>query len=288
MYTVDDKTVVLTAEVVTLLAENRQHFGRLLAQRENNASASASAYLDDSFRPDPVKTEDLLRMHFLLLGKDDEEAGKYRSKGNMIYDNGRPVKAIPRGDRIPAFMEQLIRNYELDEAHPLLKSIDFYFQMELIQPFAKATGRCGRIWMMLLLERWNSVFGLLSIEDMIAPRREEFDKMLVQCIRTGDCCALTHFVLEQTAEELKKLADQASENKKVVTSEMKRLKAAMQFGSEYTTHEMMELVHLRHRPTFRDNYLLPCMREGYIEMTIPDKPNSRNQRYRLAESKEAT
>ena len=38
---------------------------------------------------------------------------------------------------------------------------------------------------------------------------------------------------------------------------------------------------LRHSPNFRDNYLEPAMKEGYIEITLPDKPQSRKQQYRL-------
>ena len=49
---------------------------------------------------------------------------------------------------------------------------------------------------------------------------------------------------------------------------------------EYFTKELMELLKLKHRPTFRDNYLLPALELGYIEMTIPDKPRSSKQRYR--------
>jgi Fic family protein len=48
----------------------------------------------------------------------------------------------------------------------------------------------------------------------------------------------------------------------------------------YDTYEMMERLDLSHRPTFRKNYLNPALAQGVIEMTIPDKPNSRNQRYR--------
>jgi hypothetical protein len=44
--------------------------------------------------------------------------------------------------------------------------------------------------------------------------------------------------------------------------------------------ELMERVGLKHRPTFRNNYLLPAIEDGYIEMTIPDKPNSSKQKYR--------
>lgn len=44
--------------------------------------------------------------------------------------------------------------------------------------------------------------------------------------------------------------------------------------------ELMARLHLKHRPTFRKNYLKPALAKGLIEMTIPDKPNSKNQKYR--------
>ena len=44
--------------------------------------------------------------------------------------------------------------------------------------------------------------------------------------------------------------------------------------------ELMDELGLSHRPTFRNNYLNPALELGVIERTIPDKPNSRNQRYR--------
>ena len=45
--------------------------------------------------------------------------------------------------------------------------------------------------------------------------------------------------------------------------------------------EIQDALGLKHREYFRDNYLIPSMNEGYLEMTIPDKPNSPNQQYRL-------
>lgn len=44
--------------------------------------------------------------------------------------------------------------------------------------------------------------------------------------------------------------------------------------------ELRSTLKLRHRPTFRANYLHPALAEGLIEYTLPDKPNSRLQRYR--------
>ena len=49
---------------------------------------------------------------------------------------------------------------------------------------------------------------------------------------------------------------------------------------ELSTVQIMERLDLSHRPTFRKNYLNPALAQGVIEMTVPDKPNSRNQRYR--------
>ena len=58
-------------------------------------------------------------------------------------------------------------------------------------------------------------------------------------------------------------------------------KLLLVLGEEaFSTSELMEKLGLSHRPTFRKNYLLPAMKQGLVEMTIPDKPNSRNQKYR--------
>jgi hypothetical protein len=44
---------------------------------------------------------------------------------------------------------------------------------------------------------------------------------------------------------------------------------------------------LKHRPTFRANYLYPALEGGFIEMTLPDKPASRLQKYRLTAAGQA-
>ena len=44
---------------------------------------------------------------------------------------------------------------------------------------------------------------------------------------------------------------------------------------------------LKHRPTFRTNYLRPALDRGLLEMSLPEKPNSRLQQYLLTEDGKA-
>lgn len=65
-----------------------------------------------------------------------------------------------------------------------------------------------------------------------------------------------------------------------VTGEVMRLLAAAAQG-EHTRSALQAALGLKHAPHFRQAYLLPALEGGLMEMTLPDKPNSRNQRYRL-------
>ena len=53
----------------------------------------------------------------------------------------------------------------------------------------------------------------------------------------------------------------------------------MDYDIPYTAAELMERLQLKSRNALRNNYLSPAMDLNLVEMTIPDKPNSRNQRY---------
>ena len=50
---------------------------------------------------------------------------------------------------------------------------------------------------------------------------------------------------------------------------------------EVTRQELQDALSFGNRDHFRKAYLLPALAAGLVEMTQPDKPNSRSQRYRL-------
>ena len=51
--------------------------------------------------------------------------------------------------------------------------------------------------------------------------------------------------------------------------------------SEATRKQLKEALGLKDDEHFRKTYLLPALEAGSIEMTIPDKPRSSKQKYRL-------
>jgi ATP-dependent DNA helicase RecG len=50
---------------------------------------------------------------------------------------------------------------------------------------------------------------------------------------------------------------------------------------EMPRREIQDALGLKHDEHFRKTYLVPALDAGLVEMTIPDKPRSSKQRYRL-------
>ena len=51
--------------------------------------------------------------------------------------------------------------------------------------------------------------------------------------------------------------------------------------------DIMEELGLNDRKNFRENYLKPAFEAEFIEYTIPDKPKSKHQKYRLTQNGKA-
>ncbi|WP_332882151.1 Fic family protein [Geothermobacter hydrogeniphilus] len=54
-------------------------------------------------------------------------------------------------------------------------------------------------------------------------------------------------------------------------------------AGEMTRKQLKEAFGLRDDEHFRKAYLLPALEAGWVEMTIPDKPRSSKQKYRLTD-----
>ncbi len=88
---------------------------------------------------------------------------------------------------------------------------------------------------------------------------------------------------EQVSKRHLELGEQVSEQVfEQVSEQVKRLLYAISNG-KYSTQELMVKLNIKHRPTFLYNYLKPALERDLVEMTIPNKPRSSRQRYRLTD-----
>lgn len=64
-----------------------------------------------------------------------------------------------------------------------------------------------------------------------------------------------------------------------VTGQVEKLVTVI--TSEMTRNDLQTELHISHRDYFMEAYIKPALDLDFIEMTIPDKPTSKNQKYRL-------
>ena len=187
-------------------------------------------------------------------------------------------------------MDNLIRWYETSSVHPLIKSAVFHYEFEFIHPFADGNGRMGRMWHTLLLGKWKKIFFWLPIEELIKEKQEEYYSTLAIADKQGNSTVFVEFMLEIIREslmELRNLEDTTDQDSdQVIDQDSDQDKKSVEkllhvLGDDVlSAKEIMERLDLVHKPTFRKNYLNPALEMKLIERTIPEKPSSKNQKYR--------
>ncbi len=226
----------------------------------------------------PYSISDMLLAHKVLMSELTKEAGTFRNGGVGVFAGDRLVHMATPAIHVPHLIQELVDWAKTEEIHPLIKSCVFHYEFEFIHPFADGNGRMGRMWQTLLLYRWKSLFGWLPIETLIRERQEEYYKVLGECDQSSDSGKFIEFILTAIYDALCQIVDTEQVYEQVTEQVEKLLRVIGE--DEYSTKELMELLGLKHRPTFRDNYLLPALDMGLVEMTIPDKPKSNKQKYR--------
>ena len=94
----------------------------------------------------------------------------------------------------------------------------------------------------------------------------------------------TDIVDEEKAMQAMELLRGINEKAAIITTPIekldgKKLLDVMEYDVPYTSKMLMEKLGLKSKEGFRRNYLRPAIDLNLIRMTIPHKPNSRNQRY---------
>lgn len=235
---------------------------------------------------DPYSMDDLLNAHRLMMQDLIKENGKFRSGAVGVYEGDRVIHVAPPAKFVARQIKDLISWYQKSDLQTLIKSAIFHYEFEFIHPFADGNGRMGRLWHTVLLGEWKEIFYWLPIEDLIRTRQNEYYDALGKSDKNGDSSEFVQMMLNVIHDTLKDYEDNADqvidqENDQVKIDNPSLIKLLGAIGDDtLSAIEIMSRIGLSHRPTFRKNYLNPALELDLIERTIPDKPNSRNQRYR--------
>ena len=224
--------------------------------------------------------KDLLKAHqTLMLGLIDD-AGQYRQKGVGVMKGKQVVHMAPQADRVSKLMSNLLAWLKISDAHPLIASSVFHYEFEFIHPFSDGNGRMGRLWQTLILSEWKPLFKYLPVESMVYANQSDYYIALNKSTEISDSAPFIEFMLERILDAC--MSSNPSATPQVtpqLTPQVKQLLSIMQ--GELSREDLQSALGLKDRKSFRERYLLPALEQGLIEMTIPEKPNSSLQKYRL-------
>ena len=250
-------------------------------QKEIQEVKNAYAAYEKISEIDPYSISELKKYHGIMTKYVVEESGSFRQGEEGVFKGDQCIFMAPPARMVPQLMNQLFcwLKEAKDSVHPLILSSVFHYEFVFIHPFSDGNGRMARLWHTAFLSKWKPVFEYIPIESQIEKFQDEYYEVIAKCHVEGVSTHFIEFMLSQIDGILDDISVQMSEDNEQLSEYVKKLLDVMEYDVPYTGKVLMEKMGLKSKEGFRRNYLRPATELNLIHMTIPDKPNSRNQRY---------
>ena len=230
---------------------------------------------------DPYCIEDLKKFHGIMTKYVVEESGDFRRGEEDVFNGDQCVFMAPPAQLVTQLMDYLFHWMKEKRGliHPLILSSVFHYEFVFIHPFSDGNGRMARLWHSAILAEWKPIFEYIPIESQIEKFQDEYYDAIAKCHVEGASTTFIEFMLTQIDKILDDISVQIREDNEQLPEYIRKLLDVMEYDIPYASKALMEKMGLKSKEGFRRNYLRPAMEMGLIRMTIPEKPNSRNQRY---------
>ena len=229
---------------------------------------------------DGYSEADLLKAQSVLTYLIESDAGKYRNHGEGVFDGEKVIFVAPPENLVPSLMHDLFDWLKNDgDTHVLIKSCVFHYEFVFIHPFSDGNGRTVRLWQNVLLTKWNPLFEYIPIESQIQKYQAEYYETIAKCHQAGNSNIFVEFMLRMIDEVLDDVLNTVKQEGANVSEQVNRLLYVMEPDIPLSANEIMCRLGIKSKETLRNSYLNPAIENGLIKMTLPDKPNSKNQRY---------
>ena len=229
----------------------------------------------------PYSLKDLKKLHGIMTAGIVNESGEFRHGEEGVFSGDKCIFVAPPPQMVPDLMNDLFcwMKESRDKVHPLILAAVFHYEFVFIHPFSDGNGRMARLWHTILLADWREIFTFIPLESQIEKFQEEYYQVISQCHTNGNSDEFIEFILEQIDFGLSEIIEQLKRTDIETSEYVRKMLAVMEYDVPYTSASIMEMLGLKSKETFRKNYMNPALEQGYVVMTIPDKPRSRNQRY---------
>lgn len=230
---------------------------------------------------EPYSIKSLKSFHGIMTKYVVEESGDFRRGEEGVFKGDECIFMASPARFVPQLMDDLFTwmKKEKNSVHPLIMSSIFHYEFVFIHPFADGNGRMARLWHTAMLAKWKPIFEYIPIESQIEKFQNEYYDVIAKCHVEGESTLFIEFMLAQIDKILDDISVQISEDNEQLSEYLKRLLEVMEYDVPYTSNTLMDKLGLKSKEGFRRNYIRPAIDMDLIRMTIPDKPNSRNQRY---------
>lgn len=250
-------------------------------RKEIQEVKNAYAAYEEIGRFDIYSINELKRLHGIITKYTVEESGSFRRGEEGVFNGDKCIFMAPPASLVPEQMQSLFdwMNKAKDTVHPLILAAVFHYEFVFIHPFADGNGRMARLWHTAILTAWKPMFEFIPIESQIEKFQDGYYNAIAQCHTDGESTVFIEFILEQISTVLNEILNSAKYSSDNLSEYVKRLLSVMEYDTPYTANAILSLLNLKSKETLRKNYLKPAIENGLVKMTLPDKPNSRNQRY---------
>lgn len=258
--------------------------GKLVIGEQKDIQEVKNAYKAYEMLKDinPYSIDDLKKVHGVMTFLVEEVSGEFRTTPEGVFDeNGNCIFVCPPGDRVNSLMNDLFEwlNENKDTIHPLILSSIFHYEFVFIHPFTNGNGRMIRLWQNSILYKWKDIFEYLPIESKIHKYQDEYYDSIALCHKNANSNVFIEFMLKMIDETLDEAISTSYIPLTNETININKLLDVMTSGKPMTATEIMEKLGIKSKETLRGQYLDLAIKKGLVNLTIPDKPTSKNQMY---------
>ncbi|MEA5061020.1 MAG: Fic family protein [Erysipelotrichaceae bacterium] len=232
----------------------------------------------------PLEEGQIKTIHYLFGKNIIRDAGKYRTINEGVSDEqGNVVFVAPPPSMVPSLMNNLFSwmNKESNSINPLILSSIFHYEFVFIHPFSDGNGRTARFWQNALLGKWKSIFYWLPIENQIHKYQSEYYNAISKSHSDGNSNAFIVFMLGVIDKTFNELISDAKQLDHSISIYLEKLLNVLKTGIWYTSNQILDSLDLKSKETLRKNYINPAVENGLMILEFPDKPTSKNQRYKI-------